>query len=303
VVDDDREQVSSLVELLRRAGYEPHAAYDGASALRAYRAVSPSLVLLDLGLPDVDGFHLTRRFKKEQSGFVPVVLLTGHGDPDSKRRGLEAGADELLQKPVSPFELELRLRSLLRIKTLTMRLEEQNQRLLELAHTDALCGVPNRRAVVDDLRREARRAARYATPLAVAVIDLDHFKQVNDRYGHSTGDAVLSAAARALRSGIREEDTLGRLGGEEFLVVAPQIGAQEAVRLAERLRSLVARAVVPGPQGPILITASVGVAAMIGGGTRAGSELLEAADRALYAAKKAGRNRVASAGLPSRLRV
>src|SRR5215470_2076687 len=173
VVDDDAEQVARLAALLRRGGYHPFTASSAAEAVRLARTVAPSLAILDIGLPDTDGFALTRRLKKEATGFLPVVLLTGYGDPDSKRRGVEAGADEFLQKPVSPFELDLRLRSLLRIKALTDELARQNQRLLELANTDPLTEVPNRRHVLEQLRREVRRAERYGNPLAVAVLDLD----------------------------------------------------------------------------------------------------------------------------------
>jgi diguanylate cyclase (GGDEF)-like protein len=223
------------------------------------------------------------------------VLLTGYDDQDSKRRGMEAGADEFLQKPVSPFELDLRLRSLLRIKALTDELVRQNQRLLGLAHTDPLTGVPNRRHVLEQLRREVRRAGRYGNALAVALLDLDHFKQVNDRFGHTTGDEVLRAAARALASGIREEDTLGRIGGEEFLVVAPQVGIAEAAHMADRLRMLVQARPALAAGKPIGMTVSVGVAAVHRGAAPVSPHaLFEAADRALYAAKGAGRDRVAS---------
>src|SRR5262249_50258640 len=150
------------------------------------------------------GFELTRRFKKEP-GFVPVVLLTGVGDPDAKRKGVECGADEFLQKPISPFELELRLRSLLRIKALTDELETKNHYLDELAHTDALCEIPNRRAVLEQLRREVGRASRYGTALSVLLFDLDHFKNINDRFGHGAGDKALHCAAQALARGIRHE--------------------------------------------------------------------------------------------------
>jgi two-component system chemotaxis response regulator CheY len=310
VVEDDPEQLEQLVAMVRRAGHDAYAAGTGAAALRLRAEVDPQLVLLDLHLPDLDGFAMLRKIKREVSSFVPVVLLTGYGDPDSKRRAIEAGADEFLQKPVSPFELELRLRSLLRIKGLTDELRRQNDRLLTLANTDSLCGIPNRRSVLDQLAREARRASRHGTSLAVALFDLDHFKNVNDLHGHATGDAVLCAAAQALSAGIRDEDSLGRFGGEEFLVVAPQIGLGEAGRMAERLRQLVADAAVTTPSGLIRVTASVGVAATTcvtepplrasrsgaREAARLADELLREADQALYAAKGAGRNRVVAGG-------
>ena len=293
VVDDDADQVERLSALLRRAGYDAHTAGSASQAQKLARAIAPSLAILDVGLPDLDGFELTKRLKKDAGGFLPVVLLTGYGDPDSKRRGVEAGADEFLQKPVSPFELDLRLRSLLRIKALTDELARQNHRLLELANTDPLTGVPNRRHVLEQLRREARRAGRYGNPLCALLLDLDHFKQVNDHLGHAIGDEVLVAAARALASGIREEDTLGRIGGEEFLVVAPHIALPEAVRMAERMRVLVTTRPALGPHGPVRITVSIGVAGVSAGGGQASAHaLVEAADRALYAAKEGGRDRV-----------
>jgi diguanylate cyclase (GGDEF)-like protein len=294
VVEGDTAQRQALGAMLTQIGYDATLCATGRDGLRQFRRQRPQLVIASARLPDMDALPLVRRLKRT-GAFVPVVLLTDAADMERRARGIDAGADELLERPRLAFDLELRLRSLLRIKALTDELALKNERLLELAHTDPLTSVPNRRAVLEELKREVGRSARYGTPVSVLLLDLDHFKQVNDRFGHAAGDRVLREAAQELERGIRHEDRLGRFGGEEFLVVAPCIGEQEAVRMAERLRARIAARPIEWRGDDICITASVGVAACPGGVGRSANALLEAADGALYEAKARGRNQVAAA--------
>jgi diguanylate cyclase (GGDEF)-like protein len=281
IVDDDGDVRLVLRELLGAEGHTVLEAESGADALARLRD-QPELVLLDVILPDMDGFTVVHAIKERPGPFVPVILLTALDDPASRARGIAAGADEVATKPVHPFELRLRVRAMLRIQQLTGELERANRRWQLLARTDELTRVRNRRGLMTTLEREFHRAARYGAPLSVIELDLDHFKQVNDRFGHAAGDALLKRVARALRHGLRQVDVVGRIGGEEFVVVAPETSAREAVVLAERLRQAVA---ATG------ITVSCGVATLGQVEARDAEQLLAHADHALYRAKSLGRNR------------
>jgi diguanylate cyclase (GGDEF)-like protein len=229
---------------------------------------------------------------KRASPFVPIILLTALEDIDSKRRGLSAGADEFLSKPVNALELQIRMSSMLRIKRLADELERVNKHLAELATIDPLTQVANRRAVEDRLAHEFQRERRYKHPLACILIDIDHFKAVNDNYGHPIGDKVLIEVAQAIRECIRTTDLVARFGGEEFIVLAPETTAAAALMVAERIRKgITQRTTAKMDQGLPVVTASLGVSSTeinVGNET----ELVAKADAALYKAKHEGRNRV-----------
>jgi diguanylate cyclase (GGDEF)-like protein len=269
-------------------------AQSGDQAIERMRVHRPALVLLDVLMPpsEMDGFAVVQAIKREPGPFVPVILLTGLDDPASRARGINAGADEVLAKPVHPFELRLRCRAMLRIHQLTEQLHAANRRLRLLARTDELTHVRNRRGLRSALAREFRRAERYGGALTAMVFDVDRFKAVNDAYGHSVGDRVLYAVAQALKRGVREVDVVGRSGGEEFVVVAPETPAREALAVAERLRREVAQRVVTTPGGDdVSVTVSCGLATLSDVGARTMDELLDRADAALYRAKARGRDR------------
>jgi diguanylate cyclase (GGDEF)-like protein len=260
-----------------------------ADAVRLRRECDPDLVLLDVVMPQVDGYKVAQLFKRE-ARFVPIILLTGLDDLESKRRGLAAGADEFLTKPVNPLELQIRVSSMLRIKKLTDELAIANARLSALATTDPLTQLANRRAVLERLSHEFARAARYRNALACLMVDIDHFKRVNDTHGHPMGDKVIATVSAALSGAIRGTDLVGRYGGEEFVVVALETGLEGGIRLGERLRGAVARSFAGVPDLP-KVTISVGVAttelAVV-----TPEALLKRADEALYRAKREGRDRV-----------
>jgi diguanylate cyclase (GGDEF)-like protein len=292
IVDDDRVQGNTLAAMIERWGAIAHVAQNFSQALLLRRDHDPDLILLDVMMPHVDGYKMAQMFKRE-SGFVPVILLTALEDIESKRRGLAAGADEFLTKPVSDLELEIRLSSMLRIRRLAKSLEEANRKLADLATIDPLTDLANRRLLVEHLNRLFQLSRRYERPVACLMIDVDHFKSINDGYGHPIGDQVLRAVGKAVRDAIRTADIASRYGGEEFMVLAAETGSAGAVILGERIRSAAAKSCGEHNSLPA-ITASVGVATTELG-VSAAERLVERADEALYQAKREGRNRVVSA--------
>ena len=298
VVDDDPDVRTFVRAVLESDGHRVVEAGSGQDAIQRLRIRRPALVLLDVMMPAMDGFAAVHAIKREPGPFVPVILLTALDDPASRAKGINAGADEVLAKPVHPFELRLRCRAMLRIHQLTEELHAANRRLRALARTDELTNVRNRRGLRSALTREFRRAERYGGALTVMAFDVDRFKQVNDDFGHAVGDSVLAAVAQALKRGVREVDVVGRVGGEEFVVVAPETPGREALAVAERLRRAVGERVVTTPHGnEVRVTVSCGVATLSDVHARSPEELLGYADAALYRAKALGRDRTEVAEL------
>ncbi|HEX2568082.1 MAG TPA: diguanylate cyclase [Polyangia bacterium] len=291
IVDDDRIQCEHMARLVSEWQARPFTAQTLAEALRLFRDVHPDVVLLDVMMPHVDGYKMAQMFKRD-AAFTPVILLTALDDIDSKQRGLAAGADEFLIKPVNVLELQIRMSSMLRIKRLADELERANKELAALATTDALTKVANRRMLDQRLLEEFERARRYLRPLALLVVDVDHFKSVNDTYGHQVGDRVLTEVACSIQDTIRKSDLVGRFGGEEFVVVAPETPAAPVRSLGERIRlNIQKRTAAAKDAGLPTVTASLG-AATTELNVDTVAELLKRADEALYEAKQAGRNRV-----------
>jgi two-component system cell cycle response regulator len=300
LADDETIQRTLLAHWLAQWGYEVVAVCDGQAALDALEA-NPDirLALCDWVMPKLDGPELCKRLRSQaREPYVYVVLLTGR---DSKRdviAGLEAGADDYIVKPCNPLELEVRLRAGRRVVELQSELVAAREKLRFEAMHDSLTGLFNRRATMDQLDRELSRAWRVGSPVAAVMIDVDHFKSVNDAHGHAGGDAVLREVAARLRQTLRAYDTLGRIGGEEFVVLLPECDADGAAAVAERLRMLVSEKPIATSNGPLRITASFGISSTSQQGPRGtAEELLRTADQALYAAKRGGRNRVVVATL------
>jgi two-component system cell cycle response regulator len=292
IVDDDRAQCEHAARIVEEWQAEARTAQTLGDALRLFREFHPEVVLLDVVMPHFDGYKLAQMFKRE-APLVPVIFLTSLDDIDSKQRGLAAGADEFLTKPLNAFELQIRLSSMLRIKRLTDQLEGAKAEYATLAHIDALTQVANRRAINQWLTTEFERASRYSRPLAVLMVDVDHFKSVNDTYGHQIGDRVLAEVAQSIRDAIRKSDFVGRFGGEEFLIVAPETTALSVRPLAERIRQRIHEQTSTAARdaGIPAVTASLG-AATTERALKTVEELLQSADVALYRAKQEGRNRV-----------
>ena len=307
VVDDVPDNVEILDARLSSRGYQVQTASNGEEALARVRENPPHLILCDVMMPQLDGFEVSRRIKQdEQLPYSPIILVTARDTAEDVVEGLEAGADDYISKPYNFKELEARVRAMLRIKRLQDELDQKNRELavvvdeLELANkrlrklsiTDGLTGLYNHRHVHELLRDEWERTLRSGEPLAVAMLDLDRFKQVNDTYGHPTGDVVLYETARILQSAAREIDMVGRYGGEEFIVILPNTDEAAAAQFAERVRQEVAEYLFRDEANELRMTTSSGVASSSGPGIDQCEALLKLADEALYAAKQGGRNRV-----------
>ena len=297
VVDDDPVSRRLLQVSLGQAGYEPAIVDNGARAVELLgQPDAPRLVVLDWMMPDMDGVEVCRAIRRRPpEPYVYVLLLTAKGRLEDIIEGLDAGADDYVTKPCDVRELTARLRAGRRILELQDQLVEARERLRIEATHDSLTGLLNHGAVLDTLHREVLRSAREGTDLAVIMADLDHFKLVNDTHGHAVGDEVLKEAARRARVTVRGYDSIGRYGGEEFLVVVPRCRIPAGAELAERLRVCVCEHPFHASIGEIAVTISLGVAASQSP-TLPHASLLHAADEALYRAKSAGRNRVEVAG-------
>jgi diguanylate cyclase (GGDEF)-like protein len=300
VVDDHEDNVEVLRARLEARGYEVEGANDGQTALDTVPKFLPDLILLDVMMPDMDGLEVARRLKADRSlPFIPVIMQTALDSTERMVAGLEAGADDYVTKPINFAELEARIRSLLRIKKLQEDLGERekelslmNDRLLHISLTDGLTGVDNRRALEQRLHEMFEHSLRLHEPVSVVMCDIDHFKKVNDTYGHAAGDEVLKQFAGILREEAREIDRVGRYGGEEFLLLLPGTVLDAAVTFAERLRQRVDAHTFSYEGGTLRRTVSFGVASWPHPKIKGREALLKAADDALYVAKESGRNRV-----------
>ena len=288
---DDSPTVRALARLeLEEAGYEVVEAADGPAALAAVRAERPDVVLLDIEMPGMDGYDVVTELKADAStADIPVVFLTGRVGADDVVRALKLGGHDYLRKPPEPAELLARVSAALRVKALQDELRQRAEDLDRMSRTDHLTALHNRRHTEEHLTALGAGARRHGHHLAVLVVDVDHFKRVNDTLGHTAGDQVLVEVARRLEQSKRTEDFLGRWGGEEFLLLLPFTGVDAARVLAERLRSAVSASPVVTTAGSIEVTISVGGAAAEAPGDH---DLLALADAQLYVAKDAGRDRV-----------
>jgi two-component system, cell cycle response regulator len=250
--------------------------------------------VLDWIMPKADGVEVCRKLReKAQEPYVYVILLSMKGQQDEIIEGLEAGANDYVIKPCDLQELQARVRAGKRILELHDQLVSTREQLRVQATHDSLTECVNRRAVLETLDKEVMRSVRQDVPIGVIMVDIDRFKATNDTYGHLAGDAVLRETSKRMRDSVRSYDTVGRYGGEEFLIVVPGCGMKEIVDLAERLRVCVAKEPIRVEQGDIFATISLGVA-IRENELKDSEALLRAADEALYSAKHAGRNRVHS---------
>ena len=301
LVEDNKGQATIIKEYLEKNGYRVSTAEDGMAAFKAAKTNAVDLILLDRILPDIDGSDVCRWLKLDQSTRdVPVIMLTEKGAMTDKVSGLEAGADDYLPKPFDSSELNARIYVRLRNKTHQDELKQKNRQLEDmltrvesLAIMDPLTGIYNRRRFETIISNEFKRAQRYQLHLSCMMIDIDHFKRINDTLGHQGGDAVLKEAAQVIQSTIREVDTPARWGGEEFVVLSPNTSLENGLRAAERVRKAVTNHAFTGISGKV--TVSIGVAGIPSSDIDTQDKLIHAADLAMYAAKKNGRNRVESA--------
>jgi diguanylate cyclase (GGDEF)-like protein len=283
VVDDDPDKRMLLAVALEMAGYEVRTADDGEAGLSAVESHQPDLVITDVMMPKMDGYELARRVRANpQTRFIPIIIQTAaRNDANDARRGAEVGALGYITDPTDLDLLLARARTLLDFKGYLDTCEEA-------AFTDHLTGLANRRRFERQLEREMTRTLRYGRPFCLLLLDIDHFKQVNDTYGHEAGDDAIRRLSNILQAGTRGIDTTARIGGEEFAVILTETDFEGGMEVAERLRAAISETEIPTARR---ITASFGVAEFPLC-AQTGRELVSIADAALYEAKRKGRNRV-----------
>jgi diguanylate cyclase (GGDEF)-like protein len=287
VVDDAMENVQILYGALQDE-HEVLFALDGPRALEIARTQQPDLILLDAVMPGMDGYAVCRELlAAPETCDIPVIFVTALTSPEDETRALGAGAADFISKPVNAAVVRARVRTQLTVK-------RQRDALRALILTDALTGVANRRAFDERLDAEWRRCGRASLPVALVLVDIDHFKLYNDHYGHQAGDATLLQVARAMRHAAgRSQDLVARYGGEEFAILLPQLDGRGAVGVAKRLMTELDRLAIPHDASPTapLLTASMGIACMVPGDLSVPADLIQVADAHLYQAKAEGRNR------------
>ncbi|MGH9376652.1 MAG: GGDEF domain-containing protein [Terriglobia bacterium] len=293
IAEDDPVSRRILEAHLTKWGYEIIIARDGLEAWAALQQPdAPKLVILDWMMPGIDGVEVIRKLRERRNlPYVYALLLTAKDQKEDLIAGLDAGADDYVTKPFDAHELQARIRTGRRILSLQEELIAAREALREKATHDHLTGIWNHAGILDILQRECARSRRSGGSVGLVIADLDHFKRVNDTYGHLGGDDALREVARRMQGSIRAYDSVGRYGGEEFLIVLPDCHANAAFHHAERLRHVVGGEPVTAAGSSFPVTLSLGVAASDQAGCENCQALLQAADAALYKAKGAGRNR------------
>ena len=291
LVIDDSKPIHALVKtLLVDEAVDVHSATDAAYGITLAASIKPDLILLDVEMPGMNGFQACEKLKADPiTAHVPIIFLTGVSSVEEKVRGLELGAMDYITKPFHSWELWARVRATLRTNHLVQLLEEK-------ALLDPLTGLGNRAMFDRQLAAEIGMRIRYLTPLACIVLDVDHFKEINDAHGHPLGDQVLQKAAEILSKICRTGDVPCRYGGDEFVVILPHTTAADAGMLAKRMGVAISKVALSRQGETIHITASFGVAESMDKFDRS---MFERADEALYQSKKLGRNQVLVAGSPA----
>ncbi|MEM9772000.1 MAG: diguanylate cyclase [Cyanobacteria bacterium P01_D01_bin.73] len=293
VVDDAVGNLNLVGRILEQADYETTFASHGAQALEQIPMVQPDLVVLDLMMPDISGLEVCKKLKENsRTEHIPVIFLTASDDKKDLIEAFAYGAVDYITKPFSAPELLARVKNHLELKHSRDLLKQAIAKLDRLAKTDPLTGIANRRHWLTLAKQEFKRTQRYESSFSILLIDLDHFKNINDTYGHHAGDQVLITIVKSVRSKLRQQDFFGRWGGEEFVVLLPETGLKAATTVADRLRSSVEALVKKPTPNQIYpcTTLSIGI-------TSCGIQdinldsIIQRADQALYQAKEQGRNR------------
>jgi len=296
LVEDSATLRLAMCGFIRKAGHEAVVAESGEEALQLVEANPVDMVIMDVEMPGLDGFETTRLIREFfGERWVPIIFVTGMSDEDSYQKGIEAGGDDYMIKPVSPIILTAKLRAFERIVDMQQQLQDLNQELQALSQRDGLTDLYNRRAYEEKARLQWQVSTRAREPVAVLMIDVDHFKEFNDHYGHQAGDDCLKQVARTLREGLhRPADILARYGGEEFIILLPNTSVEGARIVAEALREAVRRLAVPHARSSTAERVTVSIGAAVAEHTSGMDEhaLAREADEALYRAKSRGRDRV-----------
>jgi len=287
IVDDEKSNIIALAHFLKHQ-YEIIVAFDGASALEAAEKHVPDIILLDIIMPDMSGFDVIVKLKNSVNTMnIPVIFITGLTSVGDEAKGLSLGAVDYITKPFNKSIVEARIKTHLKMSDYIRTIEK-------LCMMDALTGLPNRRGYVNRMDIEWARAYRLKKPLGLILIDMDYFKDFNDKYGHLQGDILLQLIAEVLCKTInRSTDFTSRWGGEEFVILLPDTDIEGTMKIAEQIRLNVMNTVVTCAEGVnTSVTASLGVVSVIPGEDNSADSLFAEADKLLYFAKKTGRNRV-----------
>jgi len=300
IVEDDPISQNMLKSALKKEGYGFAIAQNGQEAIDLYSQEFFSIIITDWVMPEMDGLELCRLIRSMRiDRYIYIIMLSGQNTKAHLVKGLEAGADEYIFKPIHHAELRVRLEGACRILELESSLKQSMTEIRELSVRDRLTGCFNRVYMDHQLTLEIMRASRYHHPLSILMCDLDHFKNVNDTYGHLAGDEVLKSSVATLTSSFRKGvDWMARYGGEEFVIILPETDQAGAQLVAERMRARIAAAPVTFTGCDINITVSFGTVTLIPTykeNTRVMEQVLNVADTCLYQAKNAGRNQVVSA--------
>jgi diguanylate cyclase (GGDEF)-like protein len=288
VVDDDKILTKLVRTRLEAENYRVFVASNGEEALHVLEKKKPDLVLLDIMMPGIDGFETCERIRSQPAyRHLPVIMLTAKDHPSEKVKGLDIGADDYITKPYESDELLARIRAGLRAR-------KEYDRMTKMVELDALTCLYNRRSFDQRLEEEFSRAERYNRELSLIMLDIDHFKTVNDTYGHQVGDIVLKQVADLIQKNVRKSDIPYRYGGEEFVILAPETDVAGVKTCAERIRASCERYRFGKGKKPILITISEGFSCYQLDSASSPEDLLHKADSALYQAKAAGGNCIAA---------
>lgn len=306
VVEDSRSNRLLLTQHVEQFGATALSAETGEGALEIYKRMKPDLVLLDVVLPDINGFVVAQRIRamEQQGDWTPIIFLSSLGDDANIEKGIAAGGDDYLLKPVSQIVLGAKIRAMQRLVrmrgsllAMTRKLDAANQELVRISSSDGLTGVSNRRFFDEAISLEWRRARRHSNSIAMLMCDVDFFKLFNDTYGHQAGDDCLRKVAKAISLNTeRPSDIVARYGGEEFAVVLPETTIGGALMVAEKIRQAIRELNIPHESSPSgRVTMSIGIASAAPGFDNPPDDLIHAADKALYRAKREGRDRVCRA--------
>lgn len=286
IVDDNVGNVQLLREILEEEGYEVSSVDNGLSVLESTHALKPDLILLDIMMSGLDGIGVCRWLQSEPAlKGIPILLVTAKADSMDIKRGLDVGAFDYIKKPIDEIEVIARVQSALRFK-------QHRDRLQEMAMKDNLTGLYNHALLIELFEKEIAQHERDRKAISFAMIDIDHFKKINDTYGHQVGDSVLKGLSELLTQSLRKGDIVGRYGGEEFGIILPEAASEGAYRLCDRIRQSIAQTAFSTAKGTIRITVSIGICSRGPTDRTTNMEVVKRADEALYRAKYLGRNRV-----------
>jgi diguanylate cyclase (GGDEF)-like protein len=305
IVEDTIRNIQVIGSIFKKEDFKIAVTTSSKEALSIVNEINPDIILLDIMMPEMDGYEVCNRLKaSDKTKDIPVIFLTAKGDPDSIIKGFNVGAIDYISKPFNRAELLSRVQNHLEIKrsreviakiaeerkNLLMELEQKNEELERLAVTDSLTGMYNHKYIIDRLSQEVAKAKRYQIELSIVMFDIDHFKNINDTYGHQVGDDVLFKVTSTIKSRIRETDIAGRFGEEEFLVILPNINLDNSCIVAEKIRACIQD--LKWKHDKLQVTISGGVAGFSGENM---TELIKKADINLYKAKEGGRNNIVCA--------